>query len=152
MTGAGDKGGATSVRTLLAVHAHSAAGRSMREGQHQPWDGRKSPHGGTLAGKSHASVSWLWRPLITFFLTSIFPFCQICFGPIRNYLTREFSDWTDPYLAKRSNPFSQHRMRVSGPCFCVYWSFVAGSMTRALAYGKMHQNQVQLQKISAFRS
>jgi len=33
---ASDKEGATSVRTPLAVHAHSATGRSIREGQHQP--------------------------------------------------------------------------------------------------------------------
>jgi len=37
----GDKRRATSVRTPLAVHAHSATGRGIWEGQHQPWDGRK---------------------------------------------------------------------------------------------------------------
>jgi len=85
-TGAGDKGGATSVRTPLAVHAHSATSRSIREGQHQPWDGRKSPHGGILAGKSHASVSWLWRPLITILWERFRSVSQI--GSVRtgNYL------------------------------------------------------------------
>jgi len=43
--GPDERSGETSVRTLLAVHAHSATGRSIREGQHQPRDGRKPAWG-----------------------------------------------------------------------------------------------------------
>jgi len=51
-TGVDDKRGTTSVRSPLAVHAHSATSRSVGEGQHQPWDGRKARMGVAFLGRA----------------------------------------------------------------------------------------------------
>jgi len=50
----------TSLRIPLAVHAHSATDRSIREGQHQLWDGRKARSGfPSQQGSRHRFVSWI---------------------------------------------------------------------------------------------
>jgi len=52
--GGGDKGGATSVGTPLAVHAHSATGPQHQGGATPTMGMDGSPHGGTPAKESHA--------------------------------------------------------------------------------------------------
>jgi len=43
--GPDERRGQTSVGTPLAVHTHDVTGRSVREGQHQQWDGLKPAWG-----------------------------------------------------------------------------------------------------------